>query len=58
MWHLELEEMDEDMIEDKYCGKESSPPCKTPKSSNCSSLWNDYENSNFNLMETPELRKR
>lgn len=62
-WHLELEEMNENLIEDDECyGKQkmSDKLESPPKSPNYSSLWkwNDRDNINFKLMETPELRKR
>ncbi|KAE8077747.1 hypothetical protein FH972_016278 [Carpinus fangiana] len=65
-YHLELEEMAEQLIEDggfswKH-GLLSSkpaasplPPCMTPKSPRYSTHWKDYDLINFKLMETPEL---
>lgn len=68
LWQLEMEEMNEHLMtkDDEYYwkqklpGKLDSPLCKTPpKSPNYGALWkwNDREDINFKLMETPALRK-
>ncbi|XP_041012917.1 uncharacterized protein LOC121256256 isoform X2 [Juglans microcarpa x Juglans regia] len=59
-YHLDLEEMAEQVIEDggsswKHEDPASPPPCKTPKSVYHFTFCNDYDFINFKLMETPEL---
>lgn len=64
-YHLELEEMAEQLIEDGgsswkhelLSSKPASPPppCMTPKSPSYSTLWKDCDFINFKLMQTPEL---
>ncbi|KAF5451194.1 hypothetical protein F2P56_031477 [Juglans regia] len=63
-YHLDLEEMAEQVIEDGGSSwmhellpynPASPPPCKTPKSVYHFTFCNDYDFTNFKLVETPEL---
>lgn len=65
-YHLDLEEMAEQVIEDGGSSwkhellpynPDSPPSCKTPKSVYHFTFCNDYDFINFKLMETPELRR-